>query len=129
VGALSFNGNGAPYLWTLAGGFQILPELGREGDYDASEAIGLSEDGRAVVGTLQANVISNGDPRSLAFLWTADGGLFTLNGLLATTGFPDPDFFSALAISRDGRKILATGNPEGTENDTNSLILTLQAAP
>ena len=39
----------------------------------------------------------------------------------------DPDFFQALAISRNGRKILATGNPPGTLNDTNSLIITVQA--
>ena len=74
----------------------------------------------------QASVISNGDPRSLAFRWPPGGGLFTLNGLLAAPGFVDPDFFSALAISRDGLKILATGNPDRTDNDTNSLILTLQ---
>ena len=125
VGALSLDGNWAPYVWTHSGGFRILPELGREGDYDQSEAIGLSEDGHAVVGALQASVISNGDPPSLAFLWTADGGLFTLNDLLATVGFPDPDFFSALAISGDGRRILATGNPGEPAGDTNSLILTL----
>ncbi len=127
VGALAFNGNWAPYVWTSSGGFEILPELGREADYDNSEAVGLSEDGSSVIGTLQASVISNGDPPSLAFLWTADGGVVTLNTLLEAAGFVDPDFFQALAISADGRKILATGNPPGTLNDTNSIVLTLEA--
>jgi len=57
VGSLSFRGNRAPYLWTLTGGFTVLPEDGRALDYDLSEALDVSDDGTVVVGTLQASVI------------------------------------------------------------------------
>ncbi|HEV8337985.1 MAG TPA: hypothetical protein VGR67_16360 [Candidatus Polarisedimenticolia bacterium] len=50
----------------------------------------MAKDGRPVVGSLQASVTPSGAPRSLTLLWTADGGLVTLNDLLATSGFVDP---------------------------------------
>jgi uncharacterized membrane protein len=125
VGAGAFNGNQAPYVWTLDGGFTILPELGRESDYDLSEALGVSADGRSVVGAIQASVVSNGDPPARGFLWTADGGLVVLDDLLSAAGFADAGIFTAGAISSDGRRILATGNPPRTDRDTNSVVIEL----
>ena len=74
VGALSVGGNRAPYLWTRSGGFTVIPENGREQDYDLSEALDVSDDGTVVVGALQASVVSNGDPAPRGFLWTRGPG-------------------------------------------------------
>ncbi|MGH9465211.1 MAG: hypothetical protein ACRD0X_06155 [Thermoanaerobaculia bacterium] len=123
--AAGFDGNQAPYLWTLDAGFTILPELGRESDYDLSEALGLSADGRSVVGALQASVISNGDPPSREFLWTADDGLVALDGLMTASGYPDAGIFTAASISSDGRRILATGTLPRTDHDTSSVVIEL----
>jgi uncharacterized membrane protein len=74
VGALSTAGNQAPYLWRASDGFHVIGELGREDDYDLSEAHDVSDDGTEVVGGLLASVISNGDPPSIGFLWTEATG-------------------------------------------------------
>jgi uncharacterized membrane protein len=127
VGSLSAGGNLAPFLWTLSGGFTVIPENGREQDYDLSEALDVSDDGTAVVGALQATVVSNGDPAPRGFLWTPDGGLVFLDDLLTAFGFANPGVYQASAISGDGRRILAAGTFPRTDHDTTSLVIELGA--
>lgn len=125
VGSLSRDGNWAPYVWTLDEGFVVIPENGRELDYDASEAWDVSDDGDSVVGYLGATVVSNGDPPTLAFLWRRSTGLLLINDLMANGGFVSPDFYFATAISGDGLRILVDGNLEASIHDANAAVLTL----
>ena len=116
-------GNRAPFVWRLGDGFTVIPELGRDEDYDLSQAVDVSDDGNTVIGTIQNTVVSNGDPPTTAFVWTPEEGTVAINDLLADFGIADPDFFIGIAVSGDGRKIVATGNPERTNNDANSLLI------
>lgn len=125
VGALSRDGNWAPFLWTLHGGFTVIPENGMEKDYDASEAFDVSDDGTSVVGYLGATVVSNGYPPIRGFLWRPSTGLVLMNDLMSAAGFENPDFYFVDAISGDGLRLLITGNVGQTVHDTNSLIVTL----
>lgn len=125
VGAVSSAGNWAPFVWTAAGGFTIIPEAGRPDDYDISQAYDVSNDGSRVVGTLQSSVVFEGDPPQLGFVWMPEQGLALINDLLASSGFVDPDYWTATAISGDGRRLLATGNVDGTAHDTLSLLIRL----
>jgi uncharacterized membrane protein len=127
VGALSVSGNRAPYLWTLSGGFTVIPENGREQDYDLSEALDVSDDGTVVVGSLQATVVSNGDPAPRGFLWTAAGGLILVDDLLTDFGFANPSIYQVSAISGNGRRILAAGSFPRANQDTTSLVMELSA--
>ncbi len=127
VGALSENGNEAPFVWTLQDGFVVIPELGREADYDMSEAAAVSDDGNSVVGSLNASVVSNGDPPPIGFLWTRADGFVKIDDLLTASGFPAAGYYSASAISADGLHILVTGDPVRTLRDTNSSLIVLQA--
>jgi len=127
VGALSVGGNRAPYLWTRSGGFTVIPENGREQDYDLSEALDVSDDGTAVVGALQASVVSNGDPAPRGFLWTPGQGLILVDDLLTDFGFANPRIFQVSAISGNGRRILATGAFPRANQDTTSLVIELSA--
>jgi uncharacterized membrane protein len=123
VGALSTNGNQAPYLWTAAGGFTVLDELGREDDYDLSEAHDVSDDGTEVVGALNASVVSNGDPPPIGFLWTAATGTQDLELLVQAAGLPPRGIFDAFGISGDGEVIAATGTVRPTIHDTTSILI------
>ena len=125
VGALSRDGNWAPFVWTSRRGFTVIEELGREEDYDRSEALDVSDGGRAVVGVLQSSFVNEGDPPSLAFVWTAASGLTTLNDLVAGAGVEDVDLYHAVAISGEARQLLATGDPARAPGDTSSLLITL----
>jgi uncharacterized membrane protein len=127
VGALSEGGNRAPYVWTLSGGFTVIPENGREQDYDLSEALDVSDDGTVVVGSLQASVVSNGDPAPRGFLWTPAGGLIFLDDLLTDFGLPNRSVYQVSAISGNGSRILATGSFARTNQDTTSLVIELSA--
>ncbi len=128
VGALAdASGNQAPFLWTRAGGWTVLPEAGRPDDYDQSVALDVSDDGRRVVGQLRASAIFNGDPPSLGFLWVRGQGPILVNDLLRLAGDPDPDAWSAWAIRGDGRQIAVTGNLDGGDpHATNSALLDLR---
>jgi hypothetical protein len=126
VGQMSVAGNAAPFVWTLAEGFVVLPERGRELDYDASRATGVSDDGDTVVGSLGASVVVEGDPPQLGFVWTRAGGLATVDELLVAGGFAAIGAYEVPALSGDGLRLLATGNPPRTPFDTNSVIVTLQ---
>jgi uncharacterized membrane protein len=127
VGALSVAGNFAPFLWTVSGGFIIIPENGREQDYDLSEALDVSDDGTVVVGALQSEVTSNGDPPPVGFLWTQSDGLTLVDDLLTVFGFTGAGIYQVSAISGDGRRILATGTFPRTNQDTTSLVIELSA--
>jgi hypothetical protein len=125
VGALSREGNWAPFLWTAGDGFTVLPENGMEREYDYSEAFDVSDDGTSVVGYLGSGVIVNGYPPMLGFLWRPKTGLIFVNDLLSNAGFPNPDFYFVEGISGDGLKLLVTGNAAVTVHDTNTLVVTL----
>jgi uncharacterized membrane protein len=127
VGALSVGGNRAPYLWTPFGGFTVIPENGREQDYDLSEALDVSDDGTVVVGALQATVVSNGDPAPRGFLWTPGQGLILVDDLLSDFGFANPSIYQVSAISGNGRRILAAGSFPRRNQDTTSLVIELSA--
>ncbi len=125
VGALSAGGNRAPFLWTQAGGFTVLPENGRDQDYDMSLATDVSDDGTVVVGSLQASVVFNGDPPMRGFLWTPTDGMIFIDDLLAPAGFPSAGIYHVSAISGDGTRILAMGAFPRELKDTNSLVIEL----
>ncbi len=68
------------FRWTAEGGMQNLGTLGSRGD-EGSEAYGVSDDGRVIVG------MSGSDFGPRAFRWTASGGmqdLGTLSGRYST---------------------------------------------
>jgi hypothetical protein len=83
----------------MAEGIVVLPELGNEGYFDLSEAYDVSDDGRVVVGALQASVQGPGDPRPVGFVCTVS------------------------SVSGNGTRFLATGDPPRTSFDTNSVIV------
>ncbi len=124
AGTLASGDNWAPFVWTQSGGFTVIPELD-EPAYDRSEALDLSDDGSVVVGGLQASVVSNGFPRSFGFLWSQRTGLVLITDLMAAQGQADADYFQASAISGDGLRVLATGNPPRTTHDSTSVIVEL----
>ena len=123
VGALSVLGNYAPFVWTDADGFVVLPELGNEAYFDRSEAYDVSDDGRVVVGALQASIQGPGDPPPVGFVWVRGEGTFAVDDLLAGSGFAPLGIFTVPSVSWTGTKILATGDPPRTSFDTNSVIV------
>jgi uncharacterized membrane protein len=125
VGAVSFNLNWAPFLWTQAGGFTVLPELD-EPIYDYSEALDVSDDGTVVVGALLASVYGPGSPRAYGFYWSERTGLVLINDMVAAWQPDPPDYYFASAISGDGLRLLATGNPPVGTHDTHSVLVTLE---
>jgi probable HAF family extracellular repeat protein len=125
VGSLSFQGNRAPFLWTLADGFTVLPEAGREQAYDTSEALDVSDDGAIVVGALQASMVTNGDPPMRGFLWTRATGMIFIEDLLTGAGFANQGIYRVSTISGDGKRILATGTFPHSNRGTCSLVIAL----
>lgn len=124
AGTLAFGDNWAPFLWTQADGFTVIPELDQPA-YDRSEALDLSDDGTSVVGALQAQVVSNGFPPTYGFLWSQRTGLVLITNLMTAFGQADADYFQASTISGDGLRILATGNPSGTTHDSHAVLIEL----
>jgi hypothetical protein len=119
----------APFFWTqppdgpVNGVFNILPENGHEHFFTYSVVTDISDDARIVTGSLIAGVRTDGDPPDVAFLWRKDTGLVIVNDLM-----PDraPDYYSATRLSRNGNRVLVTGNPpQATDLTTKSLILDL----
>lgn len=112
----------SPFVWTVSNGFTILPQLGRA----YCTVNDVSDDGRVAVGDLIPSGGQN-TPPAVGFVWTADSGLVQVNDLMAARGETNPDYYSATFVSRDGNRVLVTGNPpQATEADTNSLILDLR---
>lgn len=119
----------APFVWTAADGFTILPENGLEHYYDRSTVNDVSDGGSVAVGELTPSVRTDGSPRQLGFAWTPKAGLLLVNELMAGIGQPDPDYWSADSVSSYGTRILVTGNaPVTSASDTQSIILDLRAA-
>jgi len=123
VGALSVAGNWAPFVWTQGEGFIVLPELGLESYYNSSDAYDVSDDGRVVVGALQATVQGPGDPQPQGFVWVRGSGTFSVDDLLAGSGFDRLGIFTVPSLSGTGIRFLASGLPPRTDSDTNSVIV------
>jgi len=96
-------------VWTRRGGFTILPE--NEQTYNNSAVLDVSDDGRVAVGQLATCEVTPDSPPQLAFLWNANSGLVLVNDLMAAHGQPDPHYYLATDVSRDGNRVLAVGNP------------------
>lgn len=119
------NGNQVPFLWTSQDGFTLLPENGLGDFYDMSTSVGVSDDGKTVVGELISSTSYDGAPHPAAFVWNRTTGEIMLNTLMSNAGY-NYELFGAVAISGSGTKIVATGDVQPTSNnDTDSVILTL----
>ena len=114
-----------PYVWRLSEGFTLIGEFGRPDDYDRSQAWDVSDDGTRVVGAVMSSLITNGDPPTIAFLWTATGGTRDLEELLVASGAQPEGLWTASTISGDGHRILATGAPALAPNESASVVLEL----
>jgi hypothetical protein len=119
----------APFVWTnppngpVGGVFTILPENGHEHFFTFSSVSDVSDQGTAI-GSLIAGVRGEGDPPDVAFLWRKDTGLVIVNDLLP---YRRPDFYRGERVSRDGNRVLITGNSsQVTEQTTNSFIFDLR---
>jgi hypothetical protein len=63
-------------------------------------------------------------------VWTADSGLTLADDLMATFGQPDPHYYTATDVSRDGNRVLVVGNaPLHDPQDTADVILDLNWHP
>lgn len=129
IGSGDPNCDRAPFIWTnppdgpVGGVFTILPENGHEHFFTYSSVTDVSDQGTAI-GALIAGVRTDGDPPDVAFLWRKDAGLVIVNDLLP---YRRPDFYRGDRISRDGNRVLVTGDPpQATDETTKSLILDLR---
>ncbi len=115
-----------PFVWARGRGFTVLPENGLEETYNTSAVQDVSDGGRVAVGELSMCVIGPGSPPLVGFVWTADSGLVLVDNLMATYGQPNPHYFAATNVSRDGNRVLVVGNPALIDpQDTADLILDL----
>ena len=103
--------NRKPFVWTRRNGFTILPENGLEEAYNTSAVQDVSDDGRVAVGQLSTCEVGPGSPPQVGFVWTADSGLVLVDDLMAAFGQPDPHYYIATDVSRDGNRVLVVGNP------------------
>ena len=71
----------------------------------------VSDDGRVAVGELTTCVVGPGSPPQVGFVWTAESGLTLIDDLMAAFGQPDPHYYTATEVSRDGSRVLGVGNP------------------
>jgi uncharacterized membrane protein len=100
-----------PFVWTRRGGFTILPENGLEETYNTSAVQDVSDDGRVAAGQLSTCEVYQGSPPQQGFVWTAALGLVLVDNLMAAYGQPDPHYYLATDVSRDGNRVLVVGNP------------------
>jgi hypothetical protein len=115
-----------PFVWTRRGGFTVLPENGLEDTYNTSAVEDVSDDGRVAVGHLSTCLVGPGSPPQQAFTWTAASGLVLVDDLMAAYGQPDPHYYLATDVSRNGNRVLVVGNPPLTDaQDTADLTLDL----
>jgi hypothetical protein len=115
-----------PFVWTRRGGFTVLPENGHEGTYNSSAVLDVSDNGRVAVGQLSTCEVTPDSPPQLAFVWTADSGLVLVDDLMAAFGQPDPHYYLATDVSRNGNRVLVVGNPPLHDaQDTADLTLDL----
>ena len=118
--------NRKPFVWTRQSGFRILPENGLEEAYNTSTVQDVSDGGRLAVGQLSACIAGPGSPPEVGFVWTADTGLVLVDDVMARFGQPDPHYYTATDVSRNGNRVFAVGNPplQG-QQDTPDVILDL----
>jgi uncharacterized membrane protein len=115
-----------PFVWTRRGGFTILPENGLEDTYNTSAVLDVSDDGRVAVGQLSTCEVRPDSPPQQAFTWSAASGLVLVDDLMAAYGQPDPHYYLATDVSRNGNRVLVVGNPPLTDaRDTADLTLDL----
>jgi hypothetical protein len=115
-----------PFVWTRRGGFTVLPENGHEGTYNSSAVLDVSDNGGVAVGQLSTCEVTPDSPPQLAFVWTADSGLVLVDDLMAAFGQPDPHYYLATDVSRNGNRVLVVGNPPLHDaQDTADLTLDL----
>jgi len=115
-----------PFVWTSGNGFTILPENGLKQTYNTSAVEDVSDGGRVAAGQLSTCVVGPDSPPQLAFVWSADSGMVFVNKLMAAFGQPDPHYYIATDVSRDGNRILVVGNPSLIDaQDTPDLTLYL----
>jgi hypothetical protein len=113
-----------PFVWTRSGGFTIPPE--NEQTYNNSAVLDVSDNGRVAAGQLSTCSVQPDSPPQLAFIWTAPSGLVFVNDLMAAHGQPDPEYYLATDVSRDGNHVLVVGNPPLHDaQDTPDLTLDL----
>jgi hypothetical protein len=116
-----------PFVWTRRSGFTILPENGLEGTYNNSAVLDVSDDGRVAVGQLSTCLVTPDSPSQLGFVWTVASGLVLVDDLMAEYGQPDPHYFLATDVSRNGNRVLVVGNPPLRDpQDTADLTLDLE---
>ena len=122
--------NRAPFVWTdpphgpRGGVFTILPEHGLEDFYTRSTVSDVSDDGQIVAGMLTAAVRTDGDPLDVSFVWSPGTGLVIIDDIVPQR---NPDYYTTGSVSRDGNRVLVTGNPaQPTAHDTDSVILDLK---
>ena len=78
------------------------------------------------MGQLSACVVGPNSPPQVGFVWRADSGLVLINNLMAVFGQPDPHYYTATDVSRDGNRVLVVGNPPLNDpQDTADLTLDL----
>jgi len=117
--------NRKPFVWSRYNGFTILPENGHEDAYNTSTVLDVSDDGRVAVGQLSACVVGPGTPPQVGVVWRPDSGLVLVNTLMAAFGQPDPHYYSATDVSRDGNRVLVGCNPPLNDSqDTADVTLT-----
>jgi hypothetical protein len=115
-----------PFVWTRSGGFTILPENGHENTYNNSVVLDVSDVGRVAVGQLSTCEVTPNSPPQLGFLWTVNSGLVLVDDLMAAHGQPDPHYYLATDVSRNGNRVLVVGNPPLHDaQDTPDLTLDL----
>jgi uncharacterized membrane protein len=100
-----------PFVWTRSDGFTVLPENGHENTYNNSAVLDVSDDGRVAVGQFSTCEVTPNSPPQLGFLWTANTGLVLVDDLMAAHGQPDPHYYMATDVSRNGNRVLVAGNP------------------
>jgi uncharacterized membrane protein len=114
-----------PFVWTRSGGFTVLSENGHENTYNDSAVQDVSDGGRVAVGQLSTCEVEPDSPPQLAFVWRADTGMVFVNDLM-TDWQPDPHYYIATDVSRDGNRVLVMGNPPLRDaQDTPDLTLDL----
>jgi hypothetical protein len=116
--------NRKPFVWARSGGFTILPE--NEQAYNNSAVQDVSDSGLVAVGQLSSCEVEPDSPPQQAFVWTAESGLVLVDDLMAASGQPDPNYYLATDVSRDGNRVLVVGNPPLRDaQDTPDLTLDL----
>ncbi|MEM7310014.1 MAG: hypothetical protein AAF682_25285 [Planctomycetota bacterium] len=116
-----------PFLYSQATGNINLGLPGPLGIFDVSQANGVSDDGKVVVG-IQGSAFGT-PPR--AFIWTATGGMRWLDEYLTDLGVTLPGgagLSSAVEVSPDGTKILGTYDM-GPFSPQNAFIAEIPAQP